>query len=101
MLTRWGFTTVFDIASVLQNTNLIRHRIESGEVKGPRILTVGEPFWRKVAHRFTSKDFSKPITSAFWEVESEAQARERVRQQSATEQMASRFSRIPWSGMAS
>ena len=33
MLTRWGFTTVFDIASVLENTNVIRHRIESGEVK--------------------------------------------------------------------
>lgn len=47
MLTRWGFTTVFDIASVLQNTNLIRHRIASGESKGPRILTVGEPFWIK------------------------------------------------------
>jgi hypothetical protein len=45
MLTRWGFTTVFDIASVLENTNLIRHRIESGEVQGPRLLTVGEPFW--------------------------------------------------------
>ena len=47
MLTRWGFTTVFDIASVLQNTNLIRRRIDSGEVKGPRILTTGEPFWIK------------------------------------------------------
>ena len=34
MLTRWGFTTVFDIASVLDNTNLIRRRIEGGEVKG-------------------------------------------------------------------
>jgi imidazolonepropionase-like amidohydrolase len=47
MLTRWGFTTVFDIASVLDNTTLIRRRIESGEVKGPRFLTVGEPFWVK------------------------------------------------------
>jgi imidazolonepropionase-like amidohydrolase len=45
MLTRWGFTNVFDIASVLNNTTLIRRRIESGEVAGPRILTVGEPFW--------------------------------------------------------
>jgi imidazolonepropionase-like amidohydrolase len=44
MLTRWGFTTVFDIASVLENTNLIRRRIESGEVEGPRILTAGEPY---------------------------------------------------------
>ena len=41
MLTQWGFTTVFDIASVLNNTNLIRHRIANGETKGPRILTVG------------------------------------------------------------
>jgi imidazolonepropionase-like amidohydrolase len=44
MLTRWGFTTVFDIASVLNNTTLIRRRIESGEAKGPRILTVGDRF---------------------------------------------------------
>ena len=44
-VTRWGFTTVFDIGSVLSNTTLIRHRTESGEVRGPRILTAGEPFW--------------------------------------------------------
>src|SRR5205807_846406 len=47
MFTRWGFTTVFDIASVLQNTALIRRLIESGEVNGPKILSVGEPFWVK------------------------------------------------------
>lgn len=45
MLARWGFTTVFDIASVLENTNVIRRRIASGEVRGPRILTVGDPFY--------------------------------------------------------
>lgn len=45
MLNRWGFTTVFDIASILDNTNLIRSRIKSGEVRGPMILTVGEPFF--------------------------------------------------------
>jgi imidazolonepropionase-like amidohydrolase len=45
MLTRWGFTTVFDIASILANTNDIRTRIAAGEVLGPRILTVGEPFF--------------------------------------------------------
>jgi imidazolonepropionase-like amidohydrolase len=45
MLTRWGFTTVFDIASVLANTNVIRTRIASGEIPGPRILTTGEPFF--------------------------------------------------------
>ena len=45
MLTRWGFTTVFDIASILANTNAIRTRIATGEVLGPRILTTGEPFF--------------------------------------------------------
>jgi imidazolonepropionase-like amidohydrolase len=41
MLTRYGFTTVVDLASDLGNTSDLRRRITSGEVKGPRILTVG------------------------------------------------------------
>jgi len=45
MFNRWGFTTVFDISSVLDNTLALRRRIESGELRGPRILTVGEPIW--------------------------------------------------------
>lgn len=45
MFNRWGFTTVFDISSVLDNTIALRMRIESGELRGPRILTVGEPIW--------------------------------------------------------
>jgi imidazolonepropionase-like amidohydrolase len=45
MLTRWGFTTVFDLASQLANTNLIRSRIAAGEVVGPQVLTVGDPFF--------------------------------------------------------
>jgi len=45
MFNRWGFTTVFDIASVLDNTVALRRRIESGGLRGPRILTVGEPIW--------------------------------------------------------
>ncbi len=45
ILNRWGFTTVFDLASVLDNTLLLRRRIESGELRGPHILTVGEPVW--------------------------------------------------------
>jgi imidazolonepropionase-like amidohydrolase len=47
MFTRWGFTTVFDIASSLSNTNYIRSQIETGKLLGPRVLTVGEPFWVK------------------------------------------------------
>jgi imidazolonepropionase-like amidohydrolase len=79
MLTRWGFTTVFDIASILQNTNLIRHRIESGEVKGPRILTVGEPFWVKTP--IYIRAFLAANHVSMPEVQSAAQARDRVRQQ--------------------
>lgn len=45
MFNRWGFTTVFDIASALDNTLALRRGIESGELRGPRILTVGEPIW--------------------------------------------------------
>jgi imidazolonepropionase-like amidohydrolase len=41
MLTRYGYTTVFDVTSDTDNTLALRHRIETGEVRGPRILTVG------------------------------------------------------------
>lgn len=41
MLTRFGFTTVVDTASDPGNTKLIRRRIETGEIPGPRILTAG------------------------------------------------------------
>jgi imidazolonepropionase-like amidohydrolase len=81
MLTRWGFTTVFDIASVLENTTLIRRRIESGEVKGPRILTVGEPFWIKSGTPIYVKGFLEENHVNIPEVESTAQATGRVRQQ--------------------
>jgi imidazolonepropionase-like amidohydrolase len=81
MLTRWGFTTVFDIASVLQNTNLIRQRIASGETQGPRILTVGEPFWVKGGTPIYIKAFLEANHINIPEVESTAQAEERVRQQ--------------------
>jgi imidazolonepropionase-like amidohydrolase len=41
MLTRYGFTSVVDIGSELQNTLALRSRVTTGEVKGPRILTAG------------------------------------------------------------
>ena len=39
--TRYGFTSVFDLGSSIDNTKIIRNRIESGEISGPRILTTG------------------------------------------------------------
>jgi imidazolonepropionase-like amidohydrolase len=41
MLTRFGYTTVVDIASDRDNTLALRTRVESGEIPGPRILTAG------------------------------------------------------------
>ena len=40
MLTRYGFTTVFDVASD-PNTYALRARVEKNGVRGPRIFTVG------------------------------------------------------------
>lgn len=45
LLTQFGFTTAFDIASDRDNTLALRRRIEQGEVPGPRILTVGLPLF--------------------------------------------------------
>ncbi|HKU17455.1 MAG TPA: amidohydrolase family protein [Steroidobacteraceae bacterium] len=45
MLTRYGYTTVFDIASDRDNTLALRDRITKGEVRGPRILTAGWPLF--------------------------------------------------------
>ncbi len=36
-----GFTSVFDLGSLLANTVALRERIEAGEFPGPRILTTG------------------------------------------------------------
>ena len=81
MLTRWGFTTVFDTASVLDNTNNIRRRIAKGEVRGPRILTVGEPFYPKGGTPIYVKGFLEENHIASAEVQSTPQAVERVRRQ--------------------
>ena len=42
MLTQYGFTSVFDIGSSLDNTRRLRDRVESGEITGPRIRSTGE-----------------------------------------------------------
>ncbi|MCX5794129.1 MAG: amidohydrolase family protein [Elusimicrobia bacterium] len=81
MLTHWGFTTVFDVASVLDNTNAIRRRIASGEVRGPRIFTVGDPFYPKggTPHYVQELLAANHIPSE--EVQSATQAVARVRRQ--------------------
>ncbi|MFZ0707584.1 MAG: amidohydrolase family protein [Candidatus Korobacteraceae bacterium] len=44
MLTRWGFTTVWDLGSEPNNTLALRQRIESGEIPGPHVLMAGDIF---------------------------------------------------------
>jgi imidazolonepropionase-like amidohydrolase len=44
MLTRWGFTTVWDLGSDPFNTLALRKRVEAGEVPGPKILMAGSIF---------------------------------------------------------
>ena len=53
MLTRYGFTTVIDTASLLANTLAIRRRIGTGEVAGPRILTAGLGLYPPMPFRTT------------------------------------------------
>lgn len=45
MLTRWGFTTVFDISSLPGQAIGLRRRIDAGEIHGPNLLTVDAPFF--------------------------------------------------------
>jgi len=45
MLTHSGFTTVVDTGSDGENTIALRKRVESGEVRGPRIFTAGIPIY--------------------------------------------------------
>ena len=48
MLSSKGFVYVFDLAEFdFQNVNDLRKRIQSGEIKGPTILSVGVPFTSK------------------------------------------------------
>ena len=45
MFSQWGFTTILDLASTMDTALAVRDRVESGAVAGPRILTVGAPFY--------------------------------------------------------
>lgn len=44
MLTRWGFTTVWDLGSEPSNSLALRRRVEADEVPGPKMLLAGDIF---------------------------------------------------------
>jgi imidazolonepropionase-like amidohydrolase len=45
MLTRWGFTSAFEVAGLPGNAIALRRRIERGELLGPMLMTVDAPFY--------------------------------------------------------
>ena len=81
MLTRWGFTTVFDIASLNGSARALRKRIEAGEVTGPAILTVDAPFFPKDGTPIYVRALLKQTGAPSAEVASPDQARARAREQ--------------------
>jgi imidazolonepropionase-like amidohydrolase len=44
MLTRWGFTTVWDLGSEPRNSLALRRRVDAGEIPGPKMLLAGDIF---------------------------------------------------------
>lgn len=56
MLTAYGYTTVVDTGSDIAVTAALRKRIESGDTKGPAILTAGIPLYPKNGLPFYLRD---------------------------------------------
>jgi imidazolonepropionase-like amidohydrolase len=81
MLTRWGFTTVFDLASSTDNALALRRRVNSGEIAGPMILSVGDPFFPKDGTPIYVRDFLKAHGWANEEVSTPEEAAARAARQ--------------------
>lgn len=79
MLTRYGVTSAFDTGSDLQNTLAIRKRIESGELRGPRIRTVGWPLYPVGGIPFYLKDLPQSMLDQLRQPATPDAAREDVR----------------------
>jgi imidazolonepropionase-like amidohydrolase len=80
MLTRYGFTTVFDVTSDQTNTFPIRDRVASGEVRGPRIRTTGLAIFPVDALPFYINDQPKEFLARLYQPRNAAEARKNVRQ---------------------
>ena len=63
MLTKYGFTTVVDTGSLVENTVALRQRIERGEIKGPAILTAGVPLYPEKGIPFYLRDLPPALLS--------------------------------------
>ncbi|MCF7220699.1 amidohydrolase family protein [Marilutibacter chinensis] len=82
LFTRWGFTTVFDIASFpSDNAATLRRRIAAGEMAGPALLTVGMPFFPADGTPSYVEDMLDGMGAPSAEVATDREARERARRQ--------------------
>lgn len=78
MLTRYGVTSVFDTGSDLGNTIEIRNRIERGDLRGPRIRTVGWPLYPVGGIPFYLKDLPQSMLDQLRQPASPDEARKDV-----------------------
>jgi len=79
MLTRYGVTTAFDTGSDQANTIALRARIEKGELRGPRILTVGWPVYPPNGIPIYIRDLPKAMLDQLHQPKDAAEARKNVR----------------------
>ena len=61
MFTRFGFTTVVDTGSDIRETMAVRRRVSRGDIKGPAILTVGNPLYPENGIPFYLRDLPPEV----------------------------------------
>ena len=60
MLTRWGFTTVWDLGSDPRNSMALRRRVNADEILGPNIFLVGSIFPRDGRPAYSAAEMRMP-----------------------------------------
>jgi imidazolonepropionase-like amidohydrolase len=80
MLTKYGYTTVFDTGSDLGNTVALRKRIGKGDVRGPRILTAGLPLYPPEGIPHYINNLPPELLARMHQPRNAAEARQDVRQ---------------------
>ena len=63
MLTRWGFTAVWDIGSDPSNSLTLRRRVNAGEILGPTIFFAGNMFPKDGHPAYISADVQLPMVA--------------------------------------
>lgn len=80
---RWGFTTLFDIASLPGDARALRARLQAGEVVGPQLLTVDMPFFPEHGTPIYVRELWQQTGAASAEVATPEEARKRAEAQLA------------------